>query len=207
MGGRKRVHLTLNDLIERSIDERVKEEVGKRWMTVIDDVGKGNTTTAVQDTLLTLKYYATAKCMMRRIKVELDELHSYLSAVEAMEQYPRNKRKMTKIHKAKQERYDNLEADHYKLKTWLSDVDFAIEQLKDPEHKKWIVGRYVLEKTDAEIKSGMAGICGAELSNAWGSECLKDALNVLKYYLFPMKALREDVLNVKNKNALLTKKL
>ena len=201
MGGKKLTQVTLDALIEKSIDERVKEEVGRRWNTVLKDTGKGSTT-AAQDTAICLKYYATAKCMMLRAEKELEELHSYMASVDAMIKYERNKTKLTKLYKAKKERYDGLEADVYRLKRWISDIDFAIDKLKDPEHKRWIVGRYVLEKTDAEIASGIAGVSGREEAVGWTSDAVKDAINVLKYYLFPMKALREDVIGVRNRTAL-----
>ena len=199
MGGRKRDYITLNKLTRQCIDDCVKEEVGKRFMSVLGEFGDGSTT-AVQDTALALKYYATAKCMMIRMKDELDELHSYMAALDSLPEERRNRVRTTKLYEAKQKRYEYLEAEAYKIERWLADIDFAISKLEDEDQHKWIVGKYILEKTDAEIISGIAGKSGRQAEKYGSSAPLGDAINTLKYYLFPMKALREDVLNFKNRN-------
>ena len=199
MGGRKRDYITLNKITRQCIDECVKEEVGRRFMTVLGELGD-ESTTAAEDTALVLKYYATAKCMMLRMKDELDELHSYMAMLDSLPEERRNRKKATKLYEAKRERYENLEAEAYKIERWLSDIDFAISKLDNEEHRKWIVDKYILEKTDAEIVSGKAGASGRDVKKGIGNNQANGAINTLKYYLFPMKALREDVLNIKRRN-------
>ena len=199
MGGRKRDYITLNKITRQCIDDCVREEVGRRFMSVLGEFGD-ESTTAVQDTALALKYYATAKCMMLRMKDELDELYSYMTALDSLPEERRNRKKATKLYEAKRERYEYLEAEAYKIERWLSDIDFAISKLENEDQRKWIVGRYVLEKTDAEIISGIAGRSGRHAEKYGSSAPINDAINTLKYYLFPMKALREDVINFKKRN-------
>ncbi len=199
MGGRKRNYTTLNSLVKNYIDDRVTEEVGKRFMSVLGEFGD-ESTTAVQDTALALKYYATAKCMMLRMKDELDELHSYMAMLDSLPEERRNRKKTTKLYEAKRERYEHLEAEAYKIERWLSDIDFAISKLENEDQRKWIVGKFVLEKTDAEVNSDTPGISGRQTEKGFSSYLIDKAFNTLKYYMFPMKALREDVINFKNRN-------
>ncbi len=198
MGGRKRDYISLNRITKQCIDECVKTEVGKRFMSVLGEFGDGSTT-AAEDTTLALKYYATAKCMMVRMQDELEELHSYMAALDSLPEERRNTKKATKLYEAKQERYDYLQAEVFKIERWLSDIDFAISKLEDEDQRKWIIGRYKLEKTDAEIVEGKAGIKASERTKYDTGYYIDKAINHLKYYMFPMKALREDVLNIKNR--------
>lgn len=199
MGGRKRDYITLNKITKQCIDDCVKEEVGRRFMSVLGEIGD-DSTTAVQDTTLALKYYATAKCMMLRMQDEIQELTSYMAALDSLPEERRNRKRTSKLYQAKQERYEYLECEIYKLQTWLSDIDFAISRLENEEQRKWIIDRYILEKTDAEIVEGKPGISGRERTKYGHSAPIDSAINTLKYYMFPMKALREDVLNLKNRN-------
>lgn len=197
MGGRKRDYITLNKLTKQCIDDCVKEEVGKRFMSVLGEMGD-ESTTAAQDTTLALKYYATAKCMMLRMQDELKELVSYMATIDSLPEDRRKLKRVSKLYQAKQERYDTLEAEAYKIERWLSDIDYAISRLENEDHRKWITDKYILEKTDAEIVSGKAGASGREV---WKGLSQPTAIiNTLKYYMFPMKALREDVLNIKGRN-------
>lgn len=199
MGGRKRDYITLNRITKQCIDDCVKEEVGRRFMSVLGEIGD-ESTTATQDTTRALKYYATAKCMMLRMQDEMQELTSYMAMLDSLPEERRNRKRATKLYEAKQERYEHLEAESYKIERWLSDIDFAISRLENEDQRKWIVGKYILEKTDAEIISGIAGKSGRHAEKYGSSLPLNDAINTLKYYMFPMKALREDVLNIKNRN-------
>lgn len=199
MGGRKRDYITLNHITKQCIDDCVKEEVGRRFMTVLGEIDN-ESTTAFQDTALSLKYYATAKCMMLRAVDEMQELTSYMAAIDSLPEERRNLKKMSKLYEAKQKRYDYLEAEVYKLQTWLSDIDFAVSKLENDNQRKWIVGRYMLEKTDAEIVEGKPGISGRNRTRYGDSAPIERAIDTLKYYMFPLKALREDVLNLKNRN-------
>lgn len=199
MGGRKRDYISLNKITKQCIDDCVKEEVGKRFMSVLGEFGDGSTT-AAEDTTLALKYYATAKCMMLRMQDELQELVSYMATIDSLPEDRRNLKRVTKLYQAKQERYENLEAEAYKIERWLSDIDFAISKLQDENQRKWVIDKYVLEKTDAEIVSGKAGASGRDVKCGIGQNQADGAINTLKYYLFPMKALREDVLNIKGRN-------
>lgn len=199
MGGRKRDYIELSRVAKRYIDDCVTEEVGKRFMSVLGEIGD-DSTTAVQDTTLALKYYATAKCMMLRMQDELKELVSYMAAIESLPEERRNLKRMTKLYEAKRERYEHLEAEAYKIERWLSDIDFAISKLTNEDHRKWVTDKYVLEKTDAEIVSGKAGASGREVCKGVSPSFADVTINTLKYYMFPMKALREDVLNIKNRN-------
>lgn len=200
MGGRKRDYITLNHITRQCIDDCVTTEVGKRFMSVLGEFGDGSTT-AVQDTALALKYYATAKCMMLRMRDEINELYSYMATIDSLPEERRNRKRATKLYEAKRERYEYLEAEAYKIERWLSDIDFAISKLEDDNQRKWIVGRYILEKTDAEIINDIPGISGRDTKKFGNSSAIIDnALNTLKYYMFPMKALREDVLNFKKRN-------
>lgn len=196
MGGRKRDYIELSRVAQRYIDDCVTEEVGRRFMSVLGEIGD-DSTTALQDTALALKYYPTAKCMMLRMQDELTELHSYMATLDSLPEERRNRKKATKLYEAKRERYETLEAEAYKIERWLSDIDYAISRLKDENHRKWITDKYILEKTDAEIVSGKAGVSGRDIWKSASSNQV--ALNTLKYYMFPMKALREDVLNIKNR--------
>ena len=54
--------------------------------------------------------------------------------------------------------------------------------------------------TDAEIVSNKAGVSGREVGKGLSVYLGDNAINTLKYYMFPMKALREDVLNFKGRN-------
>lgn len=198
MGGRKRVYFALNKQVEKLIDDRVTEEVGKRFMSVLGEIGD-DSTTAVEDTMLALKYYATAKCMMLRMQDELVELHSYMATLDSLPEERRNRARATKLYEAKRERYENLEAEAYRLERWLSDIDYAISRLENEEQRRWIIGRYIQEKTDAEIDSNIAGISGRQTAKGYSPYHIDKAINTLKYYMFPMKALREDVLNIKGR--------
>lgn len=60
MGGRKRDYITLNKITKQCIDDCVRTEVGKRFMSVLGEFDD-ESTTAAEDTTLALKYYATAK--------------------------------------------------------------------------------------------------------------------------------------------------
>ena len=199
MGGRKRDYYSLSRIQKQCINDCVTEEVGRRFMSVLGEIGDGSTT-AAEDTAKALKYYATARCMLMRMQDEMKELTSYMAALDSLPEDRKALKKATKLYEAKQERYENLEAEAYKIERWLSDIDFAISRLENPEHVKWIVGKYKLEKTDNEITEGVPGIC------MWGDTAsasnyhLEKAINTLKYYMFPMKALREDVLNIKGRN-------
>lgn len=197
MGGRKRDYISLNKITKQCIDECVKTEVGKRFMSVLGELGD-DSTTAAEDTTLALKYYATAKCMMLRMQDELKELVSYMAMIDSLPEDRRKLKRVSKLYLAKQERYEYLEAEAYKIERWLSDIDFAISRLKNEDQRKWVIDKYVLEKTDAEIVSGKAGASGRDVWKGLGSGNL--AINTLKYYMFPMKALREDVLNIKGRN-------
>lgn len=199
MGGRKRDYISLNKITKQCIDECVKTEVGKRFMSVLGELGD-DSTTAAEDTTLALKYYATAKCMMLRMQDELKELVSYMATIDSLPEDRRKLKRVSKLYLAKQERYEYLEAEAYKIERWLSDIDFAISKLKDEVQRKWIVDRYILEKTDAEITEGRLGISGRQRTKYGTSYALNSAINTLKYYMFPMKALREDVLNIKGRN-------
>lgn len=199
MGGRKRDYITLNKITKQYIDDCVTEEVGRRFMSVLGEIDD-DSTTATQDTTLALKYYATAKCMMLRMQDELKELTSYMAALDSLPEERRNRVRTTKVYEAKRERYDNLEAEAYKIERWLSDIDYAISRLEDENQRKWIIGRYVLEKTDMEIASDRLGVSGRESEKGFSSYFADKAINTLKYYMFPMKALREDVLNIKGRN-------
>lgn len=198
MGGRKRDYYSLSKIQKQCINDCVKEEVGRRFMSVLGEIGDGSTT-AAEDTAKALKYYATARCMLSRMQDELKELTSYLAMLESLPEERRNLKRATKLYEAKMERYETLEAEAYKIERWLSDIDFAISRLEDENHRKWIIGKYKLEKTDNEMTEGKPGI------SMWGETAsasnyyLDKAINTLKYYMFPMKALREDVLNVKNR--------
>ena len=199
MGGRKRDYITLNKLTRQCIDDCVKVEVGKRFMSVLGEFGDGSTT-AVQDTALALKYYATAKCMMVRMKDELEELHSYMAALDSLPEERRNRVRTTKLYEAKQERYEYLEAEAYKIERWLADIDFAISKLENEDQRNYIIDKYIREKTDAEIVGGIPGASGREIGKGLSPHLGDNAMNTMKYYLFPMKALREDVLNFKKRN-------
>ena len=200
MGGRKRVYFAMNKQIEKLIDDRVTEEVGKRFMSVLGEIGDDSTTAAF-DTMLALKYYATAKCMMLRMKDELEELHSYMAMLDSLPEERRNRKKTTKLYEAKRERYEHLEAEAYKIERWLSDIDFAISKLENEDQKRWIVGKFIHEKTDAEVASNIAGISGRDTEVAYSPYHIDKAINTLKYYMFPMKALREDVLAIKGRKS------
>ena len=198
MGGRKRTYFALNKQIEKLIDDRVTEEVGRRFMSVLGEFGE-ESTTAAQDTRLALKYYATAKCMMLRMQDELAELHSYMAALDSLPEERRNRKKATKLYEAKRMRYENLEAEAYKIERWLSDIDYAISKLENEEQKRWVIGKFVLEKTDAEMINDIPGISGRQAEKYGTNYVLDKAIHVLKYYMFPMKALREDVMGLKGR--------
>lgn len=199
MGGRKRDYITLNHITEKCINDRVTEEVGRRFMSVLGEIDD-TSTTAVQDTTRALKYYATAKCMMLRMQDELKELTSYMAALESLPEDRRKLKKTTKLYQAKQERYEHLEAEAYKIERWLSDIDYAVSRLENEDQRRWIIGRYMLEKTDAEMLEGKPGISGRDRTVYGTTYHIEKAINILKYHMFPMKALREDVLNIKNRN-------
>lgn len=198
MGGRKRDYYSLSKIQKQCISDCVTEEVGRRFMSVLGEIGDGSTT-AAEDTAKALKYYATAKCMLARMQDELTELHSYMAALDSLPEERRNLKRATKLYEAKQERYAHLEAEAYKIERWLSDIDFAISRLESEDHRKWIIGKYKLEKTDNEITEGVPGISMRDDNPTASNYHLDKAINTLKYYMFPMKALREDVLNVKHR--------
>lgn len=201
MGGRKRDYITLNHITKQCIDDCVRTEVGRRFMSVLGEIDD-TSTTALQDTALAMKYYATAKCMMLRAQDEMTELVSYMAALDSLPEERRNRKRASKLYEVKQERYETLEAEVYKLQTWLSDIDFAISRVENESHRKLLIEKYIKEKTDAEIMNGVPGISGRRGRPSGTTNQLRDALNTLKYYMFPMKALRENVLNIKSRNHL-----
>ena len=198
MGGKKRDYIALSRMVKQSINDAVTEEVGKRFMSVLGEIDN-TSTTAVEDTARALKYYATAKCMMIRMRDEMRELNSYMATLDSLPEDRRKMKKATKLYEAKQKRYEHLEAESYKIETWISDIDYAVSRLEDENQRKWVIGKYMLEKTDAEMKSSKPGVSGRAIGTSEGASCVSQALNTLKYYMFPMKALREDVLNVKRR--------
>ena len=201
MGGRKRDYITLSKIVKQCIDDCVRTEVGRRFASVLGEIDD-TSTTALQDTALALKYYATAKCMMIRAKDEMDELVSYMAALDSLPEDRRNLKRASKLYQAKQERYETLEAEVYKLQTWLGDIDFAISRLENENYRNLIIEKYIKEKTDAEIDNGILGISGRRGRPKGTTNYMREALNTLKYYMFPLKALREDVLNIKKRNKL-----
>ena len=174
----------VNAMIVREIQERVDEAVNVRWMEYNPPKDE---TTAREDTVQILKAYPTVKGFVERTQERVDELDAYFKSIEELELRERKFSESTKTYKAKLDLKDRLTSELIIARALIEDVEYALSKVENASAYKLLKSRYVDGMVDKEI------VAKYNLPTRAINYPIFQLVDIMAYYLVPIKALRECV--------------